>query len=161
MSKGAVHYYFAEVDEIVDAAMLRAVGSWIDGVRDVPPGDSAEVATPQLRLWSGVEASLTPSACGERALVPLLLEYWAACTSARRAAAVRSVQDVFEAYVGELLTTVGVDDPAVRAGGVAAYLLGFAMQRPLASIGTDVARDDIAAMCGLETTHVPRPHARP
>lgn len=147
VSKGALHYYFSDVDEIIDAAMLQAVRAWVAWVR------SSEVegpATAEQVFWRSMSSCLAPFAQGDRTLMPLWLEYWTVCVRKQRTAALRRMQRLMVSHVAELLGAVGIDRADERAVGVASYLFGAGMQQPVEPLALPVIFGHIAALCGLD-----------
>lgn len=142
VSKGAVHYYFRDVDEIVDMAMAQATRGWIAWLRsaadsggdtddhtDTPSGHAAA-----NRFWRVVAASVQPFARGDRTLMPLWLDYWSTCTRAGRTEPVGTVHELLTTYVTELLTDAGVSDAPDRSSAVTCYLFGVGIQEPMRSV---------------------------
>lgn len=150
VSKGSVHYYFGDVDEIVDLAMVRATRGWIAWLRaDDSVGPTGSL-TPVEVFWRAMAACLEPFTHGDRTLMPLWLEYWAVCTRARRIEPLREVQGLLAAYVAELLAAAAVGDEADRAFAVASYLFGAAMQQSVVAVAPERIRRHIAALCGID-----------
>ncbi|MHB8671618.1 MAG: TetR/AcrR family transcriptional regulator, partial [Acidimicrobiales bacterium] len=51
VSKGSVHYYFGDVDEIVDLAMVQATRGWIAWLRASGAGDRTDGPGPVEIFW--------------------------------------------------------------------------------------------------------------
>ncbi len=166
VSKGVVHYYYEDVDEIVDAAMLRATRAWIawfspQAAPDsgLPPvgavGESPPVPRPararsaRENFFKAMEACLAPFAHGDRALLPLWLEYWALRTRHGALQPLSEMERILVGFVTDLLREVGVPRAAERARGVTAYLFGVAMVQSVDPIGPSVVRRQLAALAGL------------
>jgi len=150
VSKGAVHYYFQDVDEIVDMAMAQATRGWIAWLRSAAGADASSQSSAPGRFWRVIAASLQPFAQGDRTLMPLWLDYWAACTRARRTEPIRTVHGLLTTYVAELLAEVGVGDVLDRSFAVTCYLFGAGMQEPVRSIGLPLVVRHVAALSGVE-----------
>ncbi len=146
VSKGTVHYYFDDVDQIVDAAMLRATEAWITWLSHASESgvDGAE------HFWYAIDASLVPFASGDRAVMPLWLEYWAMRVRAGDCATLVGMQQLLSSFVGDLLKSTGVDRVEEKAVGVTAYLFGIAMQESNGPIDATMVRRHVAAICGLQ-----------
>lgn len=174
MSKGTVHYYFRDVDEIVDAAMLRATRAWIawfsggstpdEALGPVSGGAAGQAApasrpepggTPVETLWRSLDACLEPFAHGDRALMPLWLEYWAARTRSENVAPLGEMHSLLLGYVADLLSSAGIGDVKERASGVVAYLLGEAMQEAVRPIDRTAVREHLSDLCGLSRDDLP------
>lgn len=151
VSKGAVHYYFRDVDEIIDLAMSHATEGWIAWLRSATAPDPAVALTATGRFWRVMAACLEPFAQGDRALMPLWLEYWATCTRAERIEPLHAVQALLVAYVAELLGAARVKDAEGRALAVTSYLFGAGMQESVVTIPLRSIQRDIAALSGLRT----------
>lgn len=146
VSKGVLHYYFDDVDEVLDQAMLRAIRAWIAHVAGQA---EKEHATPAESFWTAVLASLDPFAHGDRTLMPLWLEYWAACSRSRRTAPLIEAQAILTSYVEGLLAACGVAGAGDTAVAVTAYLLGTASFEAVAPVPQRAIRRHVAALSGL------------
>jgi AcrR family transcriptional regulator len=151
VAKGAVHYYFHDVDEIVDLAMLSATEAWIAWLRASAGEPSTEPSTKTAAriFWRAVTACVEPFAQGDRTLMPLWLEYWAACTRAGRIEPLRVVFELLVSTVAELLGGAGADDPHGRALAVSSYLFGAGMREALGRIEVTELCRHVAALSGL------------
>lgn len=155
IAKGAVHYYFDDIDELVDQAMLAATRGWIAWLAE-------NAGTPTTRngaragFWRAVTASVEPFAHGDRTLMPLWLEYWAACTRAARHQPLHTLHAMLVSYMADLLQLSGVNEAQRRARAVSSYLFGAGMQEPIDPIPPSEIRRDVAALSGLPapTHHV-------
>jgi AcrR family transcriptional regulator len=145
VSKGALHYYFADVDEIVDLAMRHAVGLWMRWVGS----DGARADDPATRLWRTLDACLKPLTGGDRTLMPLWLEYWAACMRSGRTAPLREMQDTLVSHLAHLLDAAGVEGSRTRAASVVAYLFGAGVQQTVQGTNASTLQRDVAALCGI------------
>ena len=116
VSKGSVHYYFADVDEIVDAAVLRAVSSWIEHVRRRPPViNTSGRSGPLDRISAAFERWFAGTVVDAQAtLVPLLLEYSGRSHEGAALLPLRGVQRLLEQLVLELLSSAGVTGAPFR-----------------------------------------------
>lgn len=149
VSNGAVHYYFRDIEEIVDLAMLHATHGWIAWLRSATATDTAGALPPTERFWWVMAACLEPFAGGDRTLMPLWLEYWATCTRAARVEPLRAVQGVLVSYVAELVNAAGIHNAEERAVAVTAYLFGTGMQESVAAVRPEITQRDIASLCGI------------
>lgn len=150
VSKGAVHYYFRDVDEIVDLAMFHATHGWIAWLRGATTTEAGGELAPTEGFWRVIAACLEPFANGDRTLMPLWLEYWATCTRVGRIAPLRAVQGLLVAQVAELLERLSVTDAADRAFAVTSYLFGAGMQEPVHRAAPEVVQRHIGALTGIE-----------
>lgn len=149
VSNGAVHYYFHDVEEIVDLAMLRATHAWIAWLRSATVTGTAGALTPTERFWRVMAACLEPFTDGDRTLMPLWLEYWASCTRAARVEPLRAVQGLLVSYVTELAAAAGIHNAEERAVAVAAYLFGTGMQESVVAVRPGIVARHIASLCGI------------
>lgn len=150
VSNGAVHYYFHDVEEIVDLAMLHATEGWIAWLRTAGSADPTGAPTPSARFWQVVHACLAPFAGGDRTLMPLWLEYWASRTRAGRLEPLRTVEGRLVAFVAELAAGAGIDEADERAVAVTAYLFGTGMQEAVGGMDPGIVDGHIAALCGID-----------
>jgi AcrR family transcriptional regulator len=150
VSKGAVHYYFRDVDEIVDMAMAQATRGWISWLRSAAAQASPAQPRPAERFWRVIIASLEPFAHGDRTLMPLWLDYWAACTRARRTEPLRTVHGLLTSYIAELLSDAGVSGASERSLVVTCYLFGAGMQEPVRGVDVATVVQHVALLSGVD-----------
>ncbi len=154
-SKGIVHYYFSDVDEIIDAAMLKAVSLWIELIsRDENLGNldtqDGPVRNSKERFWRFISKSMEPFAHGDRTMMPLLLEYWAISTRRQRLDPLRKVQNGLVQFVSRLLASCDVDNSERIALAVTSYLIGVNMLEIVERVSESEILDSIALLTGLE-----------
>lgn len=147
VSKGVVHYYFADIDEVVDMAMAHATRAWIAWLQAA--GEEG-AAGPVDSFWRVVRASMEPFARGDRMIMPLWLEYWSARTRAGRVQPLREVQGLLVGYISELLEAAGVGDAERRAEAVTGFLFGVAMQQALGPVESAGVMAQVAALAGID-----------
>jgi len=150
VSKGAVHYYFCDVEDIIDQAMLKAARIWIQWLGTGGSPGLERPASPIQLFWDAMSICLAPFAHGDRSLMPLWLEYWAMRSRANRIEPLQVLQELMISYVTELLGAAGVADAPERAFGLTAYLFGVSMQESIVSIPKQTVMGHIAALCGLD-----------
>jgi AcrR family transcriptional regulator len=148
ISKSALHYYFADVDEVVDQAMHRATQGWVAWLRASSSGGGRSRDAVGV-LWRAVECCLEPFAHGDRSLLPLWLEYFALRGRQGRLEPLRRVHEVLVDYVSELLEAAGVRRYRERARAVTAYLFGASMQESIGPLAAEEIRAHVSALCGL------------
>ncbi|MCL4421783.1 MAG: TetR/AcrR family transcriptional regulator [Actinobacteria bacterium] len=149
VSKSAVHYYFDDVDGIVDQAMLKATQGWIAWLRAGGSDLAPRIDSSSRRFWLTVNACLAPFAAGDRSLLPLWLEYWAVRARQGRLGELRLLADLLTGYVEELLGLAGISDASGRALGVTAYLLGISMWESLGEVDLVEVERHVGAIAGL------------
>ncbi|HEX3922957.1 MAG TPA: TetR family transcriptional regulator [Streptosporangiaceae bacterium] len=124
LTKSAIHYYFRDVDEIIDQAMAAHVNAMLTSLRDV----AGQPAGPHDRLWAVISAYLATFADKPHAAF-LWFEYWV--TASRRHSLDRASQmlaDV-EALFRGLLEDMPVDNPGQTAHLLLSWLLGTIVQQ--------------------------------
>lgn len=155
VSKGSVHYYFGDVDDIIDLAMLQATMAWIAWIRSVSSLPDADPSTgagldPVKVLWRAMLACLEPFAHDDRSIMPLWLEYWAIRRRAQRVEPLRLLHALLTSYVEELLVAAGAPDAPDRASAITSYLFGASMQQSVIGKTPLAIERDLAALSGLE-----------
>lgn len=137
LTKSAIHYYFDDIDEIVDEAMAGHVDAMLTNLRRVADAH----ADPGERLWRVVEAYLATFAEQPDAAF-LWFEYWMAASRRdaldRPAAMLHRMRELFT----RLLT---VPSPEATAQELLSWLLGTIVQqhvrpRPLDELRPEIAR---------------------
>ncbi|RJQ88539.1 TetR/AcrR family transcriptional regulator [Amycolatopsis panacis] len=142
LTKSAIHYYFADIDVLIDRAMAAHINTFAARLRTV----GEEHADPRARLFAVTEAYLREFA--ERPGGAFLwFEYWIAAGRAQHPQAIDAMLTSITELLVELLAPLDVDDPRARARALLSYLLGAVVQqrvrpRPFAGF-----RGDIEALC--------------
>jgi AcrR family transcriptional regulator len=134
LTKSAIHYYFHDIDEIVDEAMAGHVDAMLTNLRHV-----ADQAEPDERLWRVVEAYLATFAEQPDAAF-LWFEYWLAAS--RRAALDRPA-----AMLAKMLALLAeVSSGEEVAHQVLSWLLGTIVQQHLRPRPADDLRAELARL---------------
>jgi AcrR family transcriptional regulator len=140
LTKSAIHYYFRDIDEIVDQAMAGHVEALLAGLREV----AGRHADPERRLRAVAQAYLDTFADKPYAAF-LWFEYWIA--AGRRGAtgpAERMLAGVHALLAG-LLADLPAGDPEGTAHALLSWLLGAVVQQnvrplPAAAIQAELTR---------------------
>jgi AcrR family transcriptional regulator len=124
LTKSAIHYYFNDINEIIDRAIDAHVDAMLGALRRV-----AEQATdPQERLWYVVDTYLSTFVDQPHAAF-LWFEYW---ISAGRRASLDAADDMLDrvrAFLVELIAALPVADADATAHAVLSWLLGTIVQQ--------------------------------
>lgn len=147
LTKSAIHYYFSDMDQIIDAAMAGHIGAFVARVWQAAertggsPGDRMVAAAEDyLATFRDIPSSLV-----------LWNEYWIDSVRRDRTAAVAQMYtDVTEIF-RELFTEAGRADADLRAHALMSFLIGAVMQEALAPIPAARLRAQLADLCGLDT----------
>ena len=139
LTKSAIHYYFHDIDEIVDEAMAAHVDAMLANLRRAA-GEPAEHAEPDERLWRVVEAYLATFAEQPNAAF-LWFEYWMAAS--RRAAPHRPAAMLEKMCVLLAEALPGAEDTAHQ---ILSWLLGTIVQQHLRPRPATELRDELAKL---------------
>lgn len=155
LTKSAVHYYFADIDELLDAAMTAHIDAFIASLRDV----AAATADPKRRFWAVMNAYM--AAFDERPQAAFLwFEYWAAAARRGETEAIERMLQTITHFLAEQLANISVENPPATAARLLSYLLGaVAQQRVHQRPFTDL-RNDIRVLCRLSDGRHNTPAAR-
>jgi AcrR family transcriptional regulator len=148
ISNGSVHYYFDDVDEVIDLAMLAAIRAWVDLIR---ADAEASTESPHEVFWWTMSSCLEPFARGDRILMPLWLEYWTFCVRRAHLAPIHDMQELLISAVARLLDSAGAEDSDARALGLTSYLFGVGMQQSVWPISWETVAGHITALSGLDS----------
>jgi AcrR family transcriptional regulator len=149
LTKSAINYYFASMDEIIDLAMTAHVEAMLAALRAV----AARERDPYQRLHAVLRAYLDTFADQPHAAY-LWFEYWIA--AARRGATVPA--EAMLAAVRELLTELLAGlraaagrpaDPALAASALLSWLLGTLVQRQVGPLPPAIVRAEADRVLGL------------
>ena len=124
LTKSAVHYYFDDIHQIVDLAMREHVTAMVTALRQAADG----VPDPAGKLRAVVDAYLATFAAQPNAAF-LWFEYWIDTSRRQSPDAVAATLADLRALLGELVTSLPVDDPATTADTLLSWLLGTVVQQ--------------------------------
>lgn len=148
LTKSAIHYYFADMDVLIDRAMAAHVAGFEASLRDA----AAASPDPAASFWSIVDYYI--AAFRDRPHVARLwLEYWADASRKGRASMIAELDGRIIALLASHLKAARVPRPADTAHGVFLILAGTILDQPTPAADGQ-ARKHIAAITGL------RPPAR-
>jgi AcrR family transcriptional regulator len=140
LTKSAIHYYFHDIDEIVDEAMAGHVDAMLTNLRRA----ADEHTDPGERLWCVVEAYLATFAERPHAAF-LWFEYWVAASRRSSLDAAAGMLDKVHALLVEVLT---VPDPDETAHRVLSWLLGTIVQQHVRPRAVEELRRELARITG-------------
>jgi DNA-binding transcriptional regulator YbjK len=136
LTKSAIHYYFADMDVLIDRAMGEHVAALAATLRAA--GD----------FWATVDAYLV--AFREQPHVTRLwFEYWIDAARKDRLAAVAAMHDAMAAVFAERLADAGVADPAAAGRAVFTHLLGAIVDDSVRPPDPARLRADLTALARL------------
>lgn len=124
LTKSAIHYYFNDINEIIDRAVAGHIDAMLGALRKVV--DDAD--EPRERLWRVVHVYLTEFVDQPHAAF-LWFEYW--ISAGRRASLTAAEQqlDQVRAFLVDLMTGLPLTDPDETAHAVLSWLLGTIVQQ--------------------------------
>ncbi|MFY9931027.1 MAG: TetR/AcrR family transcriptional regulator [Streptosporangiaceae bacterium] len=128
LTKSAVHYYFRDIDEIIDQAMAAHLEAMLGSLRQVAAGEP----DPVRRLWSVVDAYLDTFA-GNPHAARLWFEYWISLSRRAASGPVAGNLDRVRDLLRELLDGAGHPRPEAAADTIVSWLLGAVVQESVAS----------------------------
>ncbi|MEV4108754.1 TetR family transcriptional regulator C-terminal domain-containing protein [Nonomuraea sp. NPDC049695] len=148
LTKSAIHYYFNDINEIVDRAVFAHVDTMLDDLRRV----AGETTDPYERLLRVVDAYLTTFADKPHAAF-LWFEYW---INAGR----RDSLDVADRMLGEvhtllldLVAELAPEDPDRAAHALVSWLLGTIVQQHLRPRAVEALHEEIALILTTAPGH--------
>jgi AcrR family transcriptional regulator len=136
LTKSAIHYYFHDIDEIVDEAMAGHVDAMLVNLRSAAEGPGE----PGERLWRVVEAYLETFTERPHAAF-LWFEYWVAASRRTSLDAAAGMLDKVHALLVEVLD---VPNPDEIAHQVLSWLLGTIVQQHVRPCSGEVLRQELA-----------------
>ncbi len=142
LTKSAIHYYFADIDVLIDRAMAAHINAFAAGLREV----AAEHEDPRERLFAVLEEYLSVFSANANAAF-LWFEYWVAAGRAQHPQAIDAMLTSVTELLAELLGPLDVDDPRARARALLSYLLGTIVQQRVRPRPFAALRADIEALC--------------
>lgn len=142
LTKSAIHYYFSDIDLLVDRAMAAHVTDFLDNLRMV----AAKYADPEERLWAVLEAYLDTFADNPSAAF-VWFEYWVAVGRAEHLEAAEVMLRSMIELLTDLLRDTKIDDPRARARALQSYLLGAIVQQRVRRRPFATLREEIELLC--------------
>jgi AcrR family transcriptional regulator len=148
LNQGLIYYYFASMEEIVEAAMdafADELVAAIDGAHDAN-------AEPADRYWAVFEAYFGIFA-EQKGLATAWFEYWIIATRAGRTDALARVQNTVVEHLERVLGETGVDGVEIRARLAMSYILGvlirsWARPNDLAGVRAEIEQLAYAVLGG-------------
>jgi AcrR family transcriptional regulator len=144
LTKSSIHYYFADMDVLVDLAMSEHVAAFEAQLR------AAGAATPDplAAFWTTIEAYL--ATFRDRPNVAhLWFEYWIDAVRKGRLDAVTRLHEQITDVLTERLRALDVPSPDDRGRAVFVYLVGAIIDEPVSTETHERIRRDIAALAGI------------
>jgi AcrR family transcriptional regulator len=142
LTKSAIHYYFADLDEIIDRAMESHIAAFTERIRTAVSREE----DPLGRLWAAASEYLAIFTEIPAALV-LWYEYWVDSVRRGRLAPVEAmfaaITDLFTGLLGEL----GVSEPKLRGHALTSFLVGTVTQQAVAPRPLDDIKAEFAMLC--------------
>jgi AcrR family transcriptional regulator len=141
LTKSAIHYYFSDMDKLIDEAMAGHIAAFGARLRDAAaPGPD--------RLWHAIREYLTVFTTNPGALL-LWYEYWIDSVRRGRSAAIDLMFRDVKAIFTELLAAAGSSTPDAHAHALLSYLIGTATQQAVTPLPLTTIRAQVTALCGL------------
>lgn len=146
LTKSAIHYYFADMDVLIDQAMAGHVAAFEAQLRVA--GDAG--SGPLERFWATVDAYLATFR-DRPSVAHLWFEYWIDAARKNRLGAIGQMNDRVAALFGERLEALGVSPAAAvdKGRAVLVYLTGAIVGQTAGPESAKRVRADIAALVGL------------
>ena len=150
LTKSAINYYFASMDEIIDLAVAAHVEAMLVALRQV----ARQHRDPYRRLHAVVQAYLDTFADQPHAAY-LWFEYWIAASRRQAPAPVAAMLDAVRDLLSELLTqlpdTTGRPgpDPGPAANALLSWLLGSIVQQQVHPLAPAILAAEIDRLCRL------------
>jgi AcrR family transcriptional regulator len=143
LTKSAIHYYFADVNELIDEAMAGHIEAFLARVRAA----AATQSEPAERFWAAIEAYL--GAFDERPGAALLwYDYWIDAARKDRLEVVGRLNRDVIAMLTDLLEAVPVPAAAARAEAVFSMLLGLVVRQSVRRRPFDEIRAELGFVAG-------------
>jgi AcrR family transcriptional regulator len=149
LTKSAINYYFASMDEIIDLAMTAHVEAMLAALRAV----AARERDPYQRLHAVLRAYLDTFADQPHAAY-LWFEYWIAAArrgvTAPAEAMLAAVRDLLTELLAGLRAAAGRPaDPALAASALLSWLLGTLVQQQVGPLPPATVRAEADRVLGL------------
>jgi AcrR family transcriptional regulator len=145
LTKSAIHYYFADMDELIDRAMAAHIDAFIGKIRKA----AARHEDPVDRFWAAV-AEYLDSFQEMPGAALLWFDYWIDATRKNRLEPIEQMhRDVIAIFTG-MLAAIPVDDPDKRADALFSYLMGTVVRQAVQPKPFAEIRSQVAAICPIK-----------
>lgn len=124
LTKSAIHYYFNDINEIIDLAVSGHVDAMLGALRRI----AAEASDPSERLWRVIHTYLTTFVDQPHAAF-MWFEYWISAGRRASLTAAEHMLDEVRSFLVELLAHLSLSDPDETANAVLSWLLGTIVQQ--------------------------------
>jgi AcrR family transcriptional regulator len=145
LTKSAIHYYFDDMDQIIDGAMASHIRGCLDRIGEAV----SRHERPVDRFWAGVRTYLEIFAERPNAALPWF-SYWVDVGQKGRLEPIDQMHQAMIGVLRDLLAGIPVDDPPARAHALYSYLLGTLMQQAVRPLPFPELRPEIATVCRLD-----------
>jgi DNA-binding transcriptional regulator YbjK len=145
LTKSAIHYYFSDMDDLVDLAMAGHIDAFAARIRAA----ADHHRKPETRFWAVVREYLE-TFVEMPGTARLWYEYWIDATRKGRPAAIEHSYAQLAAIFAEHLAASGVADPDDRADTLLTYLLGAVVRQAVRPRPFTELRPRLAAISGLD-----------
>lgn len=144
LSKSAVHYYFEDMNALLDEAEAEIARRYFHRVRA-----AAEARLDPIdRFWHAVDIYYRPFN-DNLAMTSQWLEYWIDATRRGKGANAERIQNDLSMIFAVLLESLDVGDHAGKARALTSYFIGALMRQMTSPIAIEVHRVAISALCGV------------
>jgi AcrR family transcriptional regulator len=126
LTKSAIHYYFSDIDEIIDAAVAAHLDAMLATLRD----GAGQHTDPHQRLHAVLETYLAIFAEKPHAAF-LFFEYWIAAGRRGSSETVEQMLRAVQSLLAEMLGDLAIDDNDHVAHALLSWLLGTVVQQQL------------------------------
>ncbi|MGW5714849.1 TetR/AcrR family transcriptional regulator [Amycolatopsis sp. NPDC003865] len=144
LTKSAIHYYFSDMDELIDQAMAAHIAAFGCAIRRAVARHTDVLD----RFWSAVDEYLKIFHAAPGTIV-LWHEYWLHSVRTGRLGATDSMTRDITGIFHELLGAVGVENAELRARMLTSYLIGAATRQAVTERPFAVVQDEITLLCPL------------
>jgi AcrR family transcriptional regulator len=146
LTKSAIHYYFDDMDGIIDSAMARHMSGCLDRI-----GQAAnQHERPIDRFWAATRAYLEIFVEQPNAAL-LWFSYWVDVGQKARLEPIDRMHQMMIGVLRDLLADIPVDDPPARAHALFSYLLGTLMQQAVRPLPFSELMPEITTVCRLDS----------
>jgi AcrR family transcriptional regulator len=159
VSKGVVHYYFTDAQELVDLAFARVAGEYYDHIAAL----AATVADPVEALWHAVASYVMPWDA-HSSMTLLWCEYYVAGVRAGRLSGVTATHLAMQDLFAGVLARISPEQER-RAAAVTRHVTGAVLTQPQMPVDPVDLVGEIAGLVGMPAPATidpacPDPHCR-
>jgi DNA-binding transcriptional regulator YbjK len=145
LSKSSIHYYFEEIDQLIDLAYERLMGQFVDAMEKAAAGR----LDPFEGLWAAAEVYLVLGTTRPGRIPMMAFDYLVASSRRGKSDALIQVNERITNLLHELVAATDVRDASLRADVLVSALVGSVVRAEISPRDPDATLARISEVVGI------------